>query len=199
MENDSLSREFSENLSALKRCSKTYSICFWVYAVVCLVYLIYAVLKMSAPILYMLSGLAACGVEAYFAMRGMYSHNNFAAAVSAFFPWIEVLLAVAGFGSPVYTYTALAASGAGAAVIAANRKYLYLEQQYGFPYFNERIEYHKLDSRQADIKSEFQQNYERFRKTEADSMNDLGADTDSAYSSAHTDNKTDTGARMDEI
>ena len=58
----------------------------------------------------------------------------------------------------------------------ANKQYQYLENQFGFPYFNERFEEQNLDRRQTEIKSEFQQNYERYKKNSSDNMEDINLD-----------------------
>ena len=69
---------------------------------------------------------------------------------------------------------------AGAIVLAviclrANITYHYLEQQPGFPLFNERAEEQRFNKIQRGIKDEFQQEMERRMKTATDSMSDLGA------------------------
>lgn len=58
-------------------------------------------------------------------------------------------------------------------IIFTNKKYKYLEEQPGFPYFNERYEEQKFDSIQTKIKSEYQQNYERRMKTASENMEEL--------------------------
>ena len=58
-----------------------------------------------------------------------------------------------------------------------NRKYQYLSEQAGFPHFNERRVNQEFDKIQYEIKSEFQQNYERLKKTETDEMSDLSKAT----------------------
>lgn len=57
--------------------------------------------------------------------------------------------------------------------VYANKQYQYLTEQFGFPYFNERIEEQNFDRRQAEIKDEFQQNYERYKKNSSNSMIDI--------------------------
>ena len=59
-----------------------------------------------------------------------------------------------------------------------NKKYKYLSEQMGFPHFNERRTNQEFDKTQREIKDEFQQNYDRLKKTATDEMNDISkADT----------------------
>lgn len=54
--------------------------------------------------------------------------------------------------------------------ILNNKEYRYLEGQYGFPHFNELQIIQENNKLQRSIKDEFQQNYERLKKTSSDSM-----------------------------
>ncbi len=54
-----------------------------------------------------------------------------------------------------------------------NKQYKYLSEQVGFPHFNERRTNQDFDKKQREIKDEFQQNYDRLKKTSTDEMNDI--------------------------
>lgn len=58
-----------------------------------------------------------------------------------------------------------------------NRNYKYLSEQFGFPHFNERRTNQDFDTKQRGIKDEFQQNYDRMKKTATDEMGDLSKAT----------------------
>ena len=71
----------------------------------------------------------------------------------------------------IYTVGALIL---GAFNLKTNLTYHYLEEQPGFPLFNERAEEQRYNKIQRGIKDQFQQEMERRMKTAADSMGDLG-------------------------
>lgn len=61
--------------------------------------------------------------------------------------------------------------------IIANKKYAFLSQQYGFPYFNVRNSQQEEERMQYSIKSKYQQNLERIVKNhKSDDMSDIASD-----------------------
>lgn len=54
-----------------------------------------------------------------------------------------------------------------------NQQYKYLSEQVGFPHFNERRVNQEFEMKQTNIKSKYQQNYERLKMTETSEMGDL--------------------------
>lgn len=66
-----------------------------------------------------------------------------------------------------------------------NRTYQYLSEQAGFPHFNERRLNQDFDKQQREIKDEFQQNYERLKKTETNEMSDLSKAAPSNLMTGH--------------
>lgn len=86
----------------------------------------------------------------------------------------------------------------------ANKKYEYLENQFGFPHFNERRTNQEFDKKQREIKDEFQQNYERIIKTSSDEMTDMDLNSRDTFPNrknlSETDNeKTNISEEMDTI
>lgn len=61
--------------------------------------------------------------------------------------------------------------------IIANKKYAFLSQQYGFPYFNVRNSQQEEERMKYSIKSKYQQNLERIVKNhKSDDMSDISSD-----------------------
>jgi hypothetical protein len=54
-----------------------------------------------------------------------------------------------------------------------NKKYKYLSEQAGFPHFNERRTNQEFDKKQREIKDEFQQKFDRLKKSSTDEMGDV--------------------------
>ena len=54
-----------------------------------------------------------------------------------------------------------------------NRKFRWLEQQTGYPYFNIRAVEQDMESQQTKIGRAFQSEYDRMRRTETSEMSDI--------------------------
>lgn len=179
--------EMRQNAAALRRCRKIYNTVSIIYAAMCLTYaasqLFMIILTNSHDELFLLiDGIIFKITLFVFGYLGCYKHQNkfvvFAIITSS------LNMFVSTFGSSYFdkfiglyvdvnsvVFTACIIMSV--FTIIANRKYKFLSQQLGFPYFNQRHEEHELDMTQNNIKSEFQQNYERRQKTSSENMDDL--------------------------
>ncbi len=179
--------EMRHNAVSLKRCRRIYNTVSLIYAAVCMVYaasqLFMMILTISNDVFFLLfDGIIFKILLFVFGYLGCYKHQNkfvvLAIATSA------VNNLISQFGSSYFDKFFGAYFNVNHAIfvacivmsvltIIANRKYEFLSQQLGFPYFNQRYEEYKLDATQNNIKSTFQQNYERRQKTSSDSMDDF--------------------------
>ncbi len=179
--------EMQQNAAALRNCRRIYNTVSLIYAAVCLTYaasqLFMIILTVSNDVLFLLfDGIIFKILLFIFGYLACYKHQNkfavFAIVTSA------LNIAVSQLGSSYFdkfigSYIDMNAVIFAACIamstltIIANQKYIYLSKQLGFPYFNQRHEEHKLDIIQDNIKSNFQQDYERRQKTSSDNMDDF--------------------------
>lgn len=179
--------EMAKNAVALRKCRKIYNTVSIIYAVICLTYaasqLFMLILTVSNDALYLFfDGIIFKLTLFVFGYLGCYKHQNKFAVLAIITSALNIF--ISKFGSsyfdkfigayievnPLIFVVCIIMS---VLTFIANRKYEFLSQQFGFPYFNQRHEEHKLDKIQNNIKSEFQQNYERRQKTSSDNMDDL--------------------------
>lgn len=166
--------EMRHNAASLKRCRRIYNTVSLIYASICLVYaaasLFMIILTVSDDVLFLFFDgiifkilLFVCGY------LGCYKHQN------KFTVYAIITSAINSFAAPIIFNQVIfvACIITSALTIIANHKYKFLSQQLGFPYFNQRYEEYKLDATQNNIKSTFQQNYERRQKNSSDSMGDF--------------------------
>lgn len=167
--------EFAHNKMIMKRCNKAYNIIVTIYAGVCLFYAGVAVFQIllgatQSAFMTFLDGiffklaLLSCGFLA------CYKHDTkftlFAVIIAVVNTFIQDN--INGFICAITVILSLA-------TISCNKEYHYLENQFGFPYFNERFEEQNIDTRQREIKDEYQQNYERYMKTSSSDMSDISS------------------------
>lgn len=202
--------EMRRNAAALKRCRKIYNTVSLIYAAVCMVYaasqLFMMILTVSNDVFFLLfDGIIFKILLFVFGYLGCYKHQN----KFAFFAIITSALNVfiSQFGSSYFDKFFGAYFNVNHAVfvacivmsvltIIANHKYKFLSQQLGFPYFNQRYEEYKLDATQNNIKSTFQQNYERRQKNSSDNMDDF---IDANISQDNGENDKPSSYEMDDI
>lgn len=166
--------EMRHNAASLKRCRRIYNTVSLIYASICLIYaaasLFMIILTVSDNVLFLFYDgiifkilLFVCGY------LGCYKHQN------KFAVYAIITCAINSFAAPIITNEIIFPVCMAMSVLTmiANRKYKFLSQQLGFPYFNQRYEEYKLDATQNNIKSTFQQNYERRQKNSSDSMGDF--------------------------
>lgn len=167
--------EFAHNKMIMKRCNKAYNIIVTIYAGVCLFYAGVALFQIflgatHSPFMTFLDGiffksaLLSCGFLA------CYKHNTKFALFAMVIAVINIFIAD-GLNGLICAMTVILSL----TTVLCNKEYHYLENQFGFPYFNERFEEQNIDTRQREIKDEYQQNYERYMKTSSSDMSDIGS------------------------
>lgn len=165
--------EMARNSAILKRCNKTYNIIVTIYAVMCAFYAGIALFMMllgktMSPLITFLDGVIFKGALFFCGFMACYKHETKFVLFAVVIALINIFLSdnINGLIFAVSVILSLATA-------SANKEYNFLEKQYGFPYFNERFEEQNLDSRQREIKDEFQQNYERLMKNSSSEMDDI--------------------------
>lgn len=161
-------KNFSENLLALKKCERIYSFIFWVYALACIPY--------------------ACALLIYSFLESLILENimesvrNFLFALAVFasgfisiykkelkFTWLPVMIAfIAELATNFHDiFTLFLGISLVSSLLLAfvHKKYQWLEQQKGFPYFNERFEEQKDAIAERKIHTPYQENIERYKNS----------------------------------
>lgn len=189
--------ELAHNAALMKRCNKTYDIIVKIYAVVCAFYAGVALFQIMLcvaqhPLLTFLDGILFKGALFFCGLMACYKHNSKFAFFAMIITVINIFLN-GGVNALICVITVLLSI----ASISVNEQYHYLENQTGFPYFNERFEEQNLDTCQRGIKDEYQQNYERLIKNSSSDM----ADVDSAVRTDDLTKKEDNAptGTMDDI
>lgn len=165
--------EMSNNAVLLKKCNKIYNIVTTIYAFVCGIYAIVTAFVIflginSSPLMSAFNGIILKAALFCCGFLACYKHETkftlFAVLITIISTLIKdeinSIILVISFALSVLT-------------AFANKKYHYLENQFGFPHFNERLEEQNLDQRQRKIKDEFQQQYEQYKKTSSSDMTDI--------------------------
>lgn len=170
--------EFAHNKMIMKRCNKAYNIIVTIYAGVCLFYAGVALFQIflgatqSAFITFLkfLDGIVFKGALFLCGFMACYKHNTKFTLFAMIIAVINIFIAD-GLNGLICAMTVILSL----ATVLCNKEYQYLENQFGFPYFNERFEEQNIDTRQREIKDEYQQNYERYMKTSSSDMSDIGS------------------------
>lgn len=179
--------ELSINYCSLGRCKK-------IYTALCIIYVI-LFLSCIGDVLSIIVYLAILAAEYY----GIYKHKDIPAIIGPL-AWIlwSLMTGAISFGGAFVGITILMLIldlGSIPLALFSNRKYRWLEEQPGFPYFNQRFEEQKIDKVQHDIKPDYVTSYENMRKTETDQMKEL----DITAPGEIDNNNTPTGNYMDSI
>ena len=180
--------EMAHNLKLLKRCNRTYNTVTTIYALICAFYAGVALFQIflgatNSPFFTFLDGVVFKVALFFCGLMACYKHDTKFTLFTMIIAVINVFLnddinsLICGITIALSVVTSV-----------ANKQYHYLENQFGFPYFNERFEEQNLDKRQRDIKDEYQQNYERLIKTSSPDMTDIN----SAVHTADLTEKEDT-------
>ncbi len=176
--------EMLVNYGALKQCKKIYNIISIFYALFCIVYACESFNALMSPdmplIPLLLDGIIFKAAILVFGYGSCYKHKSIFSVFTIILSLCSIIMAAFDSGSilitgfpALYFLLLFLCIFAGVVIIFTNKKYNYLEEQPGFPYFNERYEEQKFNSVQANIKSEFQQNYEKHMKTSSEKMEEL--------------------------
>lgn len=194
-------REFARNSMLMKKCRKIHGLVFYTYLVAGLIYIIYAIisgvfmawdwlficLELDTPStvwfitvadsLVVAPGGFAMAVAGSYGKKDLYAMFSFALAVLNLI--LLIFLKTRGFFDivPLSFYVGAVYSvlcGIVSALnIKANLTYHFLEEQYGFPHFNERFTQQDEDIFQDKILDKFTMNMREIQKNSSDSMDDL--------------------------
>lgn len=194
--------DFAKNLCLMKRCKKAYTVIFYCFLVGGLLLVIYSFTSMTglswdwlavaggvdplSPISFVMIGVSIvlAPLSFFFAYRGSQKQNDLSVILLMMLNAAALLLIIVlqrhhffnrlMIGFWVFMIYTVGALILGAFNMKTNLTYHYLEEQPGFPLFNERAEEQRYNKIQRGIKDQFQQEMERRMKTAADSMGDLG-------------------------
>ncbi len=95
--------------------------------------------------------------------------------------FLDLLVGFAGTGLTFNALLLILAIVLTVLTVINNKKYRYLSEQAGFPHFNERRTNQEFDKKQREIKDEFQQKFDRLKKTSTDEMGDISKITPSDF------------------
>ncbi|MBR2284026.1 MAG: hypothetical protein IJ874_06360 [Ruminococcus sp.] len=158
-----LEEEFAKNRIQIKTCTRVYNSTAVIYGVMCLIPILSV--GISTLITFgrggsLLDGMIFKALILGCGFYGAYRKNDVFTVAA---PIIAVMGAIL---YPSVWNDGLAAGSVALAVmgVLANRKYRWLEQQYGFPYFNERFEEQNMNAVQRNIKDDYQVQYEELKK-----------------------------------
>lgn len=191
------SDEMARNRTLLKKCNGAYNTVTTIYAVICGFYagaILFGMFlgTVSSQLLAFLDGVVFKGALFFCGFMACYKHDTKFTLFAMVIALINTFL-----NDCINSFICIITIILSVVTAAANKKYHYLENQFGFPYFNERFEEQNLDTRQREIKDEYQQNYERLMKNSSSDMTDI----DSAVRMADLTEKEDTAriGTMDDI
>lgn len=154
-----LEQEYGKNRISFKRCQRCYNIIaiFYMAAfggiVFCELYSGVAGGSSASLIGFLIS---AATLAAGFG--GVYIHRDILTIVAPFLASVNsFFFSIVSFFIPVCILCSVVN-------ILTNRKYRWLEQQDGFPYFNVRFKNQEIDSSQWNIKDPYTQSFEKLKK-----------------------------------
>lgn len=178
--------EYTKNYTSLKKCNKVYTIVSVIYGAVCIPYalsqLYLMLLTANGDVSYLFFQAVFKAVIFVLGYLGCYKKDNRYSFASVGAALLNIICLgyddryVQGFlfflDDLGFMLIVLFSVLCGL-VVYTNKKYHYLEQQEGFPYFNERFEKQKSDSIQYKIKDPYQQRLEEIQKNSSDSMDEI--------------------------
>ena len=156
-----LEEEYDKNRLSVRRCKRIYNYIaiFYIviYGLLTFDSLYLSLLSFSFP---ELSGAVLHGCTLAAGYIGVYKQNNFFAAVA---PALSILSLPFDLLNKFFVPVCVVCTVLN---ILANKKYHWLEQQDGFPYFNTRFRDQLIDTSQWNIKDPYTQKYEEIKKKE---------------------------------
>ncbi len=132
---------YNQNLKSLKNCKKLYNLIFYVYAFICIPWAassLYAIIITTGhnELYYLIDGIVIKLAVFFCGLMGCYKHENIFALFAVGVQMLSLVISGSALNGVVATvFIAMCVIN-----IITNKKYVWLEQQEGFPYFNERIE-----------------------------------------------------------
>ena len=159
-----LDEDYGRKRVSLKKCQKIYNIIALYYIIV------FAGIAFTEVYICVLNGSLTSLIGAFFSIAtlaagfgGVYIHKNIFAIAAPVLCMINTPFHFeCGIFIPLCIICAVA-------TVLANRKYRWLEDQDGFPYFNVRYRVQEIDKVQWNIKDPYTQNYEEIKKKENNS------------------------------
>lgn len=155
-----LEKEYSKNRLSIKRCNRCYNIIaiFYILVFGARTFLDIYSCFLGASLLMLLIAFTSFATLAT-GFCGVYLHKNIYPIVA---PLIGSLRDT--FAGSVLDLVIPLCILCSVVNIIVNKKYHWLEQQDGFPYFNERFRVQEIDNSQWNIKDPYTQNYEELKK-----------------------------------
>ena len=154
-----MEEEYGRKRMSYKRCQKCYNF-IAIYYIIIWGFILFAELYLGVigGSLAYLFGALISGATLAAGFCGAYLHKNIF-AVSA--PVLSVFNMIGVLGLILFTPVCILCAVLN---VLANKKYQWLEQQDGFPYFNVRYRDQEIDKTQWNIKDPYTQNYEELKK-----------------------------------
>lgn len=151
------------NLKALKRCRRLETLLFLLIVFPTVVPLAFSLINV------IILSIVFRIVYIVMAFAGLYCKKNLWAIAAPIIAMVNRLMNADDMNIFLYTVSVAVAIG----TVINNKTYAYLEQQEGFPYFNERFEKQKVDYDKFNETNPFDAAAEERRKTASDKMDDL--------------------------
>ncbi|MBR5681771.1 MAG: hypothetical protein IKW96_00640 [Ruminococcus sp.] len=165
-----LEQEYGKNRLSIKRCNRYYNIIAIFYLVVFGARIfaeIYSCFLGGSLFLLLGAFISAAALAAGFG--GVYLHKDIFPIAAPFIVLLHDAIALSAF--QIVTPLCFICSIVN---ILVNKKYRWLEQQDGFPYFNVRFRDQEIDSSQWNIKAPYTQSFEEIKKQDNNGqMDDL--------------------------
>ena len=200
----SVTQEFSQNSMKLKRCKKIYTVTFFYFVIASIAFLLYGIIGLVSvgadqylnhviekvvitPVTtaFAIDALLVAPVTAYLGYRLNLLKHDLSGLLGIMLHTGNIILCLVGnahkmfdaiklpfYVTMVYSILCLTCF---VLMLRTNAVFRWLEDQIGYPYFNERMLEQEFDRKQMEIKSPFQVEMERRMKTASDSMNDIGS------------------------
>ncbi len=184
-----MENNYLKNLKMLRRCEKIYKFIFWVYCISCVptafMTLIYGILYSSsvddnaspffAITMILLLVIFATGLLSVYRKEPKFTYLPLPFAIilslvncfeDMFFLNVLTLNSMGG----MHVFIAVTSS---ILLTFTHKKYRYLEQQDGFPYFNERFEEKRNSLNDYNNNNPYQQTMERYKNSSSGKMDDI--------------------------
>ncbi len=194
--------EFSQNLTKLKKCRKTFGIVFYTYLLAGIILILVTIVStvstswdsffldvletvpISRVIFFLVAdALIVAPLAFYFAYKGSLKNHDLSvvwdiALMVVNGTLLTVLKVQGGFGTYKLGYYLFMFYSVICVVVSvmnlkANITYHWLEEQEGFPHFNERFQEQEIGRFEWEHKNPYERQADRRKKTESDAMNDI--------------------------
>ncbi len=176
-----MENNYAKNLTMLKKCQKIYNIIFWVYCISCIptavMILIYGTLALASSVnenvfsftatMILLVALFVTGLLSVYKKEKRFTYLPIPIAIllsliQCFDDMFFLNVITLDSMESLYIVIAVASS---IILTVVNKKYRWLEQQDGFPYFNERFEENKNKVSEQKKNSPYQHYIDRYKNS----------------------------------